>query len=245
MGVITWDQAVDIGGGRGRLASAAAASLARVDQAMRSAFGRAADINEAWRSPADADENYRKYIAYLNGGPWAAIALPGDKSVHCFGFAVDTDDTSDAQMRIWNDRGWYWTVYRNGKLAERWHLEYFPHLDNHRNDPIPASASNGAAATQSEEDDMRIIYSQHLDREYLIGDGGITHLVGGASKALNAIGIPGNRHINQLGKDDFRMAVEAHGLSYEQTRLLGAGARLLVDGRVIDAGRAPWGDRWA
>ncbi|MBD8218191.1 hypothetical protein IFU40_06035 [Microbacterium sp. CFBP 13617] len=147
--VLAWGNAVDIGHGRGRLARDAAASLARVDVAMRSAFGRAADINEAWRSPADADENYRNYISFLNGGPWAPIALPGDKSVHCFGYAVDTDDTSDAQMRIWNDNGWYWTVYRNGKLAERWHLEYFAHLDNHRNNP-----AGTPAGTQSEEDDM-------------------------------------------------------------------------------------------
>jgi hypothetical protein len=240
MPALPWSQAVDIGLGRGRLAPAAAASLARVDRDMRSAFGRAADINEAWRSPEDADKNYAAYLRYLRGGPWAPIALPGDKSVHCFGFAVDTDDTSDAQMRIWNDHGWFWTVYRDGKLVERWHLEYFPERDNHRNESI------GQAATDtSEEDDMRIIYSQHLDREFLIGDGGITHLTGGASKALNAIGISGNRFINQLGKDDFRMAVEAHGLSYEQTRLLPVGKRLLDDGRVLDAGNVPWGPRWA
>lgn len=152
MGVLAWRDAVDIGGGRGRLARDAAASLARVDIAMRSAFGRAADINEAWRSPEAADENYRKYLAYLRGGPWAPIALPGDKSVHCFGYALDTDDTSDAHMRIWNDHGWFWTVYRNGKLAERWHLEYFANRDNHRNDPAPASTI--VAPIPSEEDDM-------------------------------------------------------------------------------------------
>ncbi|WP_367147232.1 hypothetical protein AB0870_08420 [Microbacterium proteolyticum] len=159
MGVITWDQAVDIGGGRGRLAPAPAASLARVDRDMRSAFGRAADINEAWRSPADADKNYAAYLAYLRGGPWAPIALPGDKSVHCFGYAVDTDDTSDAQMRIWNDHGWYWTVYRDRKLVERWHLEYFPGRDNHRNDPAPASTGQATttptATPDSEEETMK------------------------------------------------------------------------------------------
>lgn len=151
MGVISWNQAVDIGGGRGRLAPEAAASLARVDVAMRSAFGRAADINEAWRSPEDADKNYAAYQAYLRDpkrNPWAPIALPGDKSVHCFGYAVDTDDTSDAQMRIWNEHGWYWTVYRDGKLVERWHLEYFRDRDKHRNDPAYSNAK------PFEEDDM-------------------------------------------------------------------------------------------
>jgi hypothetical protein len=132
--VLSWNDAVDIGGGRGRLAREAAASLARVD----AAFGHPVDINEAWRSPEQANANYARYIRYLNGGPWAPIALPADSSVHCVGFAVDTDDTSDAQMRIWNEHGWYWTVYRDGKLAERWHLEYFRDRDKHRNDAAPA-----------------------------------------------------------------------------------------------------------
>lgn len=138
MTVLSWNDAVDIGYGRGRLAREAAASLARVDVAMRSAFGRAADINEAWRSPEQANANYARYVRFLNGGPWAPIALPADSSVHCVGFAVDTDDTSDAQMRIWNEHGWYWTVYRDGKLVERWHLEYFRDRDKHRNDAAPA-----------------------------------------------------------------------------------------------------------
>lgn len=111
----------------------------------------------------------------------------------------------------------------------------------------PASQGNATPISNdtSEEDNMRIIYSQHLDREFLIGDGGITHLIGGASAALNAMGVVGNRHVNQLGKDDFRKVVEAYGLSYEKTRLLEQGARLLLDGSVVDAGRVPWGDRWA
>lgn len=129
---LAYADAVDIGHGRGRLAPEPAASLARVD----SAFGRAADINEAWRSPADADENYRKYLAYINGrGPWAPIALPAELSVHCVGYAVDTDDTSDDDMAVWNENGWYWTVYRAGKLIERWHLEYFRSRDNRRDAP--------------------------------------------------------------------------------------------------------------
>lgn len=172
MGVLAWRDAVDIGGGRGRLARDAAASLARVDIAMRSAFGRAADINEAWRSPEAADENYRKYLAYLRGGPWAPIALPGDKSVHCFGYALDTDDTSDAHMRIWNDHGWFWTVYRNGKLAERWHLEYFANRDNHRHEGAPASSKNEEpepAPQPSEEDDMTEILSSPLGQSVHMG----------------------------------------------------------------------------
>lgn len=133
MSLLAFADAVDIGGGRGRLAAPAAASLARVDAAFRSAFGRAADINEAWRSPEQADKNYRAYVAYRAGlGPWAALAYPAATSIHCRGYALDTDDTSTAHMQIWNDHGWFWTVYRNGKLVERWHLEYFADRDKHR-----------------------------------------------------------------------------------------------------------------
>lgn len=156
-GILAYEDAVDIGGGRGRLAAPAAASLARVDRAFRSAFGRAADINEAWRSPQQADKNFRAYqawLAYQAGRgpkvPWAPIGYAAKDSIHCRGFAVDTDDTSAAQMRIWNDHGWFWTVYRNGVLVERWHLEYDASRDNHRNDPVGATT----APPVSEEDDM-------------------------------------------------------------------------------------------
>lgn len=149
---LPYAQAVDIGHGRGRLAAPAAASLRRVDADL----GRPADVNEAWRSPETADENYRKYQAYLHdpkNNPWAPLAFPAAQSVHCVGYAVDTDDTSPEQMKVWNDHGWYWTVYRNGTLIERWHLEYFPDRDNHRNDPDP------------EEDDMYTDADRTRDNE--------------------------------------------------------------------------------
>ncbi|SDO77493.1 hypothetical protein SAMN04487848_2046 [Microbacterium sp. ru370.1] len=142
--VLAYADAVDIGHGRGRLAPDPAASLRRVD----SAFGRAADINEAWRSPEQANANYARYLAYLRGGPWAPIALPADQSIHCVGYAVDTDDTLAWQIAIWNDHGWYWTVYRDGELKERWHLEYFWWRDNHRYDH---NLPTGEAITEAKE----------------------------------------------------------------------------------------------
>lgn len=121
---------VDIGYGRGRLAPDAAASLARIDAVMFDAWARRLDVNEAWRSPEQADKNYAAYLRSLNGGPWAPIAFPASQSVHCLGEAIDTDDW--ALVWLLNDHGWYQTVFRDGKLAERWHFEYFPDRDNHR-----------------------------------------------------------------------------------------------------------------
>lgn len=183
MSLLAFADAVDIGGGRGRLSAPAAASLARVDRA----FGRAADVNEAWRSPEQADKNYRAYVAYrayLAGlgpkVPWAALAYPADTSIHCRGYALDTDDTSTAQMRIWNDHGWFWTVYRNGVLIERWHLEYDTRRDNRRNDPAPAG--NASTPPVSEEDDdmpgpnkkLVLWNEQHY---FLIGEETFYHVV--------------------------------------------------------------------
>jgi hypothetical protein len=165
MSLLAFADAVDIGGGRGRLARPAAASLARVDARFRSVFGRAADINEAWRSPEQADANFRAYqawLAYQAGRgpkvPWAPIGYAAKDSIHCRGYALDTDDTSDAQMRIWNDHGWFWTVYRNGKLVERWHLEYDASRDNHRHEPAPA----GAATTPRRPSGDEPMYIQAL-----------------------------------------------------------------------------------
>lgn len=167
--LLAFADAVDIGHGRGRLAPAAARSLARVDAAMRDAFGRVLDVNEAWRSPEQADENYRAYLAYLNyqnGGafaPWAPIALPADKSVHCKGFALDSDDGYNTRVvRILNDHGWFHTVYRwvNGvwTLVEQWHFEYQWWRDNHRHETAgggsTAFPTPDPAEPEEEDEDM-------------------------------------------------------------------------------------------
>lgn len=133
---ITYNQTVDIGHGRGRLAPSPARSIARVDAAI----GRPLDVNSAWRDPVTQQKLYDAYRRYLNGGPWAPIALPPSQSVHCRGFAVDTDDSG--LRAILNRHGWYQTVFRwvNGvyTLVEPWHFEYDARRDQHINDPAPA-----------------------------------------------------------------------------------------------------------
>ena len=134
-------QKTDLGHGRGWAAPAAAASILRIDAQL----GRPADINEAGRSRERADENYRKYLAYLAGGPWAPLALPADKSVHVPGMAADSDDWYDpTAAAVWRDNGWRQTARypNNPKKDEPWHGEYFPEFDNHRNDPAPASIAD-------------------------------------------------------------------------------------------------------
>ena len=124
---------VDLGHGRGWASPAAAASIRRIDAQL----GRPADINEAGRSPEQADKNHRAWLDYLAGGPWAPYALPASLSVHCRGDAADSDDWYDpAAAAVWRDNGWRQTArYPGTKKDEPWHGEHFPELDNHRNDP--------------------------------------------------------------------------------------------------------------
>lgn len=136
--LLPFSEAVDIGHGRGRLAAPAAASLARIDAQL----GRPADVNEAWRSPAQADANYAKWVAYRDGyGPIAPYALPASESIHCRGYAVDSDDWYSAAAAVWRDNGWVQTArYPGTNRDEPWHGEYVYSLDNHRN----ASAGSGS-----------------------------------------------------------------------------------------------------
>ncbi|MGO4488140.1 hypothetical protein [Microbacterium sp. 2RAF4] len=154
----------DLGHGRGWASPKAAASIRRIDAQL----GRIADINEAGRSPEQANKNRAAWLAYeryLNGGPWAPkapYALGADQSVHCWGNAADSDDWYNAHAAaVWRDNGWKQTARyfdRNGRPTakdEPWHGEYFEHLDNHRNDPAP---SGGAATTPPlEEDEMLVL----------------------------------------------------------------------------------------
>lgn len=164
-------QKVDLGHGRGWASARAAASIFRIDRQL----GRLADINEAGRSPERADENHRRWLAYQNGGPWAPYALPADESVHCQGDAADSDDWYNAHAAaVWRDHGWRQTARypKNPKKDEPWHGEYFPLLDNHRNDPVPTSAG-ATLQTESKEDDMRIFRTTPDGSFYLAKPGGI------------------------------------------------------------------------
>ncbi|GAB6856478.1 M15 family metallopeptidase domain-containing protein [Microbacterium xylanilyticum] len=135
----------DLGHGRGWAADEAAASIFRIDQQL----GRPAQITEAGRSIEEADKNYAAYRAYVEGrGPWAPLALPGSKSVHCKGYASDTDAYKDPhEDAVWEDNGWIQTArYDDPDEDEPWHREYFRDRDNHRNDPAPTT-------TESPEED--------------------------------------------------------------------------------------------
>lgn len=155
----------DLGHGRGWAAPGPAASILRIDAQL----GRIADINEAGRSPEQADKNRAEWLAYeryLNGGPWApkaSYALGSDESVHCWGYAADSDDWYDARAAaVWRDNGWRQTARYPGnpKKDEPWHGEYDEKNDNHKNDP----AGGGSVAPVPEEFPMfDTLYVKQID----------------------------------------------------------------------------------
>lgn len=145
----------DLGHGRGWLDEAAAASIARIDAEL----GHAIQITEAGRTWAQQDVHYQHYLKY--GSP---IALsPDAPSVHQEGEAIDSDE-AQKHIELMARHGWKRTVYRNKKLVEPWHFEYFASSDQHRNDPTPT--------TTEEDDDMRI-FSTTDGSFYLAKPGGI------------------------------------------------------------------------
>lgn len=119
----------DLGHGRGWASDAAAASIRRMDKQL----GRPVQITEAGRSGADADANYARYLAYLDGGPWAPLALPASKSVHCQGDATDSNDA----RAPWETNGWVQTARYPDDRDEPWHREYRIDRDQHLNDTTP------------------------------------------------------------------------------------------------------------
>ncbi len=132
---------VDLGGGRGWLNDAPAASLFRIDGAL----GHRMQITEAGRTRAQQQAHWDHYQRY--GSPIAA--RPGT-SLHEKGSAIDTNEGQN-HVALLQSHGWRRTVYRNGKLVEPWHFEYFPGEDKYRGQggnsagSWPANARYGAA----------------------------------------------------------------------------------------------------
>lgn len=160
MGYIFPGTRVELGADRGWLDAPAAASIFRVDRAI----GHPCQISEAGRT---WDQQMRFWRIFQSGGN---IALhPDTPSEHQKGKAVDSDELQRF-IALMEDHGWRRTVYRwvNGvwTLVERWHFEYFEHLDNHINDPLPGSTPN-----PSEEGDMLIITATSSSADGVIKQG--------------------------------------------------------------------------
>lgn len=142
-------------------APAAAASWRRMEKAV----GRLIDVNSSYRNYAQQLAAYNAYQAYVNGtGPWAPYALHPDRSMHCKGLAVDTDDQSI--VKAMPSHGWRQTALG---IGEPWHFDYFATLDKHQGEPadggsvpLPTPEPEPVPEPESEEDDMRIVFG-HRD----------------------------------------------------------------------------------
>lgn len=152
--VRSFEECVDLGHGRGRAERSTAEAVWRIDADL----GRPADVNEAWRSPEQANANRARWLAFqrfLNGGPWAPwapYALGAEDSVHCDGEAVDSDDWYDpAAAAVWSRHGFRQTArYPGTTRDEIWHGE---HRDEWE-DPAARVAVSKATPIPKEWDEM-------------------------------------------------------------------------------------------
>lgn len=133
------------------LQAPAAASWARMEAERKDRL----DVNSSYRDPAEQQKAYDAYRAYLNGGPWAPLALRPELSWHCKGLAVDTDD--DQWVRDHPDHGWRFVV-----PTEKWHTQYYPELDKHAGEPAGGGAVPLPEPTEDEEDGMPYKYAQYV-----------------------------------------------------------------------------------
>lgn len=135
---------------------------------MESARGKPLDVNRSYASyevQLKLYNQYRAYITYVNGGPfapWAPLALHPDHSWHCRGLAVDTDD--DGWIRMNPQFGWRFVV-----PSEKWHAQYYPEHDKSYGGlpagggsvpfptPTPDPAPSPNPPTIKEDDDMLLI----------------------------------------------------------------------------------------
>lgn len=198
----------DIGHGRGWLSPRAAASLARVDEEMRDAFGRVLDVNEAGRT---WDRQNQHWQTYLRDG-WPIALHPDTPSVHQLGDALDTDDWQlEAAAAILHRNGWRQTVYRDGKLAEGWHWEYFEHLDTRRGE-----GTSSPATFDKEDEDMILVQMPNKEKDcFAIGLKRIKHI--GNIPDLNAAKKTCGPLI-ACNDREFRVALIVRSIPYSKAR---------------------------
>lgn len=133
-----------LGGGRGWLDAAAAASIHRIDAAL----GHALQITEAGRTWAQQNAHYKAYLA----GTGVIALHPDTPSIHQLGNAIDSDE-AQKHLSLMAEHGWGRTVYRNGVLVEPWHFEYVPANDKHRNQSAGSASKPTTNTPEGEEGD--------------------------------------------------------------------------------------------
>jgi hypothetical protein len=126
-----------------RLDVSAAASYTR----MSAAHGHPLLVTSAYRSLAEQAYLYAGWIAHL---PGFNFALRPGTSQHQLGLAVDFDATEYIWLETHAaDYGW-----RRTNPAERWHYEYFEHLDLHLLDNTTPPAPPAPATTTAPPEDI-------------------------------------------------------------------------------------------
>lgn len=138
--------------------SAAAASFRRAE----ADWGRLIDSNSTHRDYAKQLSMWRAWQAYVAGTgphPGHSRALHPDKSKHCLGEALDSDDwATPGFIAFMEERGWIRTAANDP--TERHHFEYQWWRDQHRNRPASGGSAElpitEPAVPEEEDEDMKL-----------------------------------------------------------------------------------------
>ena len=127
----------------------AAASWRRMEKAA----GRLIDVNSSYRNYQEQLAAYNAYRSYAAGtGPWAPFALHPDRSMHCKGLAVDTDDQS--LVKSLPSHGWRQTALN---IGEPWHFDYLAVNDQHKGEAAGGGDIPLPLPTRQKDRDMILL----------------------------------------------------------------------------------------
>jgi len=114
--------------------------------AVQEAIFRARYVRQATGAGYYGDVRRWNGVRYVRRRGFAAAAIPG-QSNHGVGLAVDCTDLANAgfngtryRQLIALGAEYGWTNAEGRRVGEAWHLGYAPGLDQHKGDPVPASA---------------------------------------------------------------------------------------------------------
>lgn len=139
----------------------AADSFRRAEHGWQEQTGRLIDVNSTYRDPVLQMSMHLAWQAWVNGTgpkPWHSRAVHPKYSIHCQGNALDSDDWTTPGFITWMaEHGFIRTAASDP--TEQHHFEYQWWRDQHRDDPVPSSASTPPALPEGDLMSLRIIDS--------------------------------------------------------------------------------------
>jgi hypothetical protein len=139
-----------------------AAPAAHAFRRLEARWGRTIDVN---RSLADWDTQYALWRHWIQTGR-PPFALHPDKSMHCKGLAIDSDDhVRVGFVKLAAEYGWKQSALAVG---EPWHFDYLSSTDKHKGEPAGGGSQPIPEPEPKKEDDMLRVRSESSGNWYVI-----------------------------------------------------------------------------